>query len=101
VAATATGLQWAGLAYNVSRPADFRGYHRTMLQVAESAHGATQTGQLTAQQQLDGRVTAAFVRAGFNDATKASAAGLPVRIHPPPLVAETAALGRGGGLGVR
>jgi hypothetical protein len=73
VAVTAVALLWAGFAYNLSRPADYQAYHRTMLQVAESAHDATQTGWLTAQQRLADRVTTAFARTAFDDAGQALA----------------------------
>src|SRR3954454_2128883 len=71
VAVTAVALLWAGFAYDLSRPADYQAYHRTMLQVAESAHDATQTGWMTAEQQLGGRVTTLFARTAFDDAAKA------------------------------
>jgi hypothetical protein len=73
VAVTAVALLWAGFAYNMSRPADYRAYQRTVLQVAESAHDATQTGRLTAEQQLTGRVSTAFARTAFDDAGQALA----------------------------
>jgi hypothetical protein len=73
VAIAAVGLLWAGFAYDVSRPATYRVYHRTVLQVAESAHDAMQTGRLTGQQQLDGRVTSLFAQTAFDDAGKALA----------------------------
>jgi hypothetical protein len=67
---TAIGLLWAGLAYDLSRPADYRSYHRTVLQVAESAHDAAQTGRLIAEQQLAGQITTPFAITAFDDATK-------------------------------
>jgi hypothetical protein len=66
-------LLWAGFAYDVSRPADGKRYQRTMLQVAEAAHDADQTGRLTGEQQLAGQVTAAFAVTSYDDATKALA----------------------------
>jgi hypothetical protein len=73
IGVTAVGLLWAGLAYTVSRPVDADGYLRTALQVAASAHDAAATGGLTARQQLDGKVFAAFTVAAYDDATKALA----------------------------
>src|SRR3954470_14214881 len=73
VAVTAVALLWAGFAYTVSRPADYQSYQRTVLQVAESAHDATQTGRLAAEQQLAGRVTTVFARTAFDDASQALA----------------------------
>jgi hypothetical protein len=73
VAGAALTLLWAGFAYDVSRPDDFRSYRRTLLQVAESAHDAAQTGRLVAEQQLAGRVTGGFARTAFDDAAKALA----------------------------
>ena len=73
MAMTAVALLWAGLAYNLSRPADYQAYHRSVLQVAESAHDATQSGRLIAEQQLAGRVTTAFARTAFDDAGQALA----------------------------
>jgi hypothetical protein len=70
VAVAAVAVFWAGLAFNLSRPADDRAYQRTMLQVAESAHDAAQTARLVAQEQLAGRVNSAFASAAFGDAAK-------------------------------
>jgi hypothetical protein len=52
---------------------DASGNLRTALQVAASAHDAAATGALTARQQLDGAVFAAFTVAAYDDATKALA----------------------------
>jgi hypothetical protein len=73
VAIAAVALFWAGLMFNLSRPPDYDAYHRTLLQVAESAHDAAQTGRLVAQEQLAGRINAAFASAAFDDAAKALA----------------------------
>jgi hypothetical protein len=73
VAGTAVLVLWAGFAYNVSKPDDYRSYERTMVQVAGSAHDAAQTGRLTGEQELAGNVTALFARASFDDAAKALA----------------------------
>lgn len=73
VAAAAVAVFWAGLAFNLTRTPDYDAYHRTLLQVAESAHDATQTGRLTAEQQLTGRVSTAFARTAFDDAGQALA----------------------------
>ncbi|MCY1141608.1 hypothetical protein OWR29_26725 [Actinoplanes sp. Pm04-4] len=73
VAVTAVVLLWAGFAYNMSRPADYPAYKRTMLQVAASAHDATQTGRLTAQQKWADRITTAFARTAFDEAGQALA----------------------------
>jgi hypothetical protein len=73
VAGAAVVLLWAGLAYNVSRPVEPGAYRRTLLQVAASAHDATSTGKLIAEQVLDGRVTSPFATAAFGDAGKALA----------------------------
>ncbi|MEV6350086.1 hypothetical protein [Actinoplanes sp. NPDC051851] len=70
IATVAVVLSWAGVAYDVSRPTDYRRYVRTMVQVAESGHDAAQTGRLIAQQQVDGRITAAFGTAAYDDAAK-------------------------------
>lgn len=70
MAASAVIILWAGLAYNVARPADYRDYSRTMVQVAESAHDAAQSGRLVAQQQLAGQVTGPYSVAAYDDAAK-------------------------------
>jgi hypothetical protein len=70
VAVGAVVLLWAGLAYHLSRPDDYRHYTRTMVQVAQAAHDAAQTGRLVAQQQLAGRVTGRYATAAYDDATK-------------------------------
>jgi hypothetical protein len=92
VAVTAVVLFWAGFAYDVSRPADYRAYHRTMLQVAESAHDAAQTGRLTAEQQLAGQVTMLFARTAFDDAGKALAGAQKKFANQGPPDARSAAL---------
>jgi hypothetical protein len=66
-------MLWAGFAYNVAKPADFPAYERTMVQVAGSAHDAAQTGRLTGEQELAGKVTVLFARTSFDDAAKALA----------------------------
>jgi hypothetical protein len=73
VTLVAVALLWAGFAYDLARPTDYQAYHRTMLQVAETAHDAAQTGRLTAQQQLAGHVTTAFAVTAFDDASQALA----------------------------
>ncbi|MFI6070933.1 hypothetical protein ACIA5C_04980 [Actinoplanes sp. NPDC051343] len=92
VAVTAVALFWAGFAYYLSRPADYRAYHRTMLQVAESAHDAAQTGRLTAEQQLAGRVTSLFARTAFEDAGQALAGAQKKFANQGPPDARSAAL---------
>ena len=64
---------WAGFAWTVTRPDDFADYSRTVGQVAGATHDATRTGWLTGQQQLAGRVTAAFASTSYDDAGKALA----------------------------
>jgi acyl-CoA reductase-like NAD-dependent aldehyde dehydrogenase len=66
-------LLWAGFAYDVTRPADQRDYHRTVVQVAESAHDGVRTGWLVGREQLAGRVFGTFVTTTFDDAEKAVA----------------------------
>jgi hypothetical protein len=73
IAIAAVAVLWAGLAYQLSRPIDESGYRRTVLQVAESAHDAVQTGRMTGEQELAGDVTKLFATAAFDDATKALA----------------------------
>jgi hypothetical protein len=73
IAAAAVAVLWAGFAWNVSRPPGERGYHRTLLQVAETAHDAAQTGRLTGEQELAGNVTGRFARTSFDDALRALA----------------------------
>ncbi|MFI5890086.1 hypothetical protein ACIA5D_08185 [Actinoplanes sp. NPDC051513] len=73
IAAVAVVLLWAGFAYDMSRPADGKQYRRTMLQVAEAAYDATQTGRLVGEQELAGNVTAAYAITAYDDATKALA----------------------------
>ncbi|UQU67807.1 hypothetical protein COUCH_16685 [Couchioplanes caeruleus] len=108
VVAAVAVLFWAGLAVQLSRPGDYRAYHRTVLQVAQGAHDAAQTAKLTAQLRAGHRTTAAFTGAAFDDAAKAlagvqkqfagqappdeRAAGLRDRLGPL-LARETAALG--------
>jgi hypothetical protein len=70
VAAGAVMILWAGLAYQVTRPAGYPDYSRTMVQVAESAHDAARTGQLVAQAQTAGRVTGPFSVAAYDDAAE-------------------------------
>src|SRR6266511_267462 len=52
----ALGLLWGEVAYSCSRPPDSEDYHRTVVQVADSAHNATRTGWLTGRQKLGGQV---------------------------------------------
>jgi hypothetical protein len=73
VVATVAVLFWAGLAVELSRPEDFRAYHRTLLQVAQGAHDAAQTAKLTAQLEAGDRAGSAFTQAAFDDAAKALA----------------------------
>ena len=73
VAVTAAALFWVGLAYSLSRPADYRAYHRTVLQVAGAAHDAAQTGRLTGEQLLAHKATALYADTAFDDAAKALA----------------------------
>lgn len=73
IAASAIVIMWAGLAYQIARPADPGSYHRTLLQVAETAHDATQTGRLVGRQELAGRVTVLFARTAFDDSARALA----------------------------
>src|SRR6266542_426053 len=69
----ALGLLWGEVAYSCSRPPDSEDYHRTVVQVADSAHNATRTGWLTGRQELAGQVFDTFASAAFDDATKALA----------------------------
>ncbi len=69
----ALGLLWGEVAYSCSRPPDSEDYHRTVVQVADSAHNATRTGWLTGRQKLAGQVFDTFASAAFDDATKALA----------------------------
>jgi len=70
IAAVAVAALWAGLAYDVSRPADARRYQRTLVQAAESAHDAAQTAALVGELELAGKVTGLFATAAFDDAAK-------------------------------
>jgi hypothetical protein len=73
IAATAVVLFWAGFAYDVSRPADQHAYRRLLLQAAEAAHDAAQTGRLVGEQQLAGRLPALFATTAYDDAATALA----------------------------
>ncbi|WP_030437329.1 hypothetical protein [Actinoplanes subtropicus] len=73
IAGAAVLVLWGGFAYDVSKPAGYRAYERTMVQVAGSAHDAAQTGRLTGEQELAGNVTQLFARTSFDDAAKALA----------------------------
>ena len=73
ISAAAVLVLWAGLAYDVSRPADERAYHRTMVQVAAAAHDAAQAGRLIAEQERAQHVTGPYARTAFDDAAKALA----------------------------
>ena len=73
VAGAAVLVLWAGFAYNVTKPDDYRAYERTMVQVAGSAHDAAQTGRLTGEQELAGNLTMVFARTSFDDASRALA----------------------------
>jgi hypothetical protein len=94
---------WAGFAWTVSRPDDFADYSRTVGQVAGATHDAARTAWLTGQQELNGRVTAAFASTSYDDAGRilAGARTQFARAVPPddrsvslrdqlgPLIAET------------
>lgn len=85
IAGSAVALFWAGLAYDLTRPADYRAYHRTILQVAATAHDAAETGRLTGELLLSGRATEPYARAAFDDATRALAgAQRKFASQPPP-----------------
>jgi hypothetical protein len=68
IAAAAVLLFWAGLAYNLTRPADASDYLRIALQAAASAHDGAGTGVLIGRQQLDQQVFGAFVVSAYEDA---------------------------------
>jgi acyl-CoA reductase-like NAD-dependent aldehyde dehydrogenase len=68
MALAAVVLLLGGFAYTQSRPPTPSDYHRTLVQVAESAHDAVRTGWLTGREQLSGRVFGTFVMAAFDDA---------------------------------
>src|SRR4051794_1085883 len=72
-AISAVALFWAGLAYDLSRPADYRAYHRTVLQVAAVAYDAAQTGRLIGEQVLADKATKPYATTTFDDAIKALA----------------------------
>jgi hypothetical protein len=83
-------LLWAGLAYDVTRPTDYSAYHRTVVQVAESAHDGVRTGWLIGREQLADRVFGTFVTVAFDDATKAvSGASKEFAAEAPPDEAST------------
>src|SRR6266542_3265024 len=63
----ALGLLWGEVAYSCSRPPDSEDYHRTVVQVADSAHNATRTGWLTGRQKLAGQVFDTFAIGAFVD----------------------------------
>jgi hypothetical protein len=85
VAASAAVLFWAGVAYDLSRPADYDGYRRTVLQVAGTAYDAAQTGRLVGEQLLAGRVTKPYAVTAFDDAETALAgAQRKFTSQPPP-----------------
>ncbi|WP_199512532.1 hypothetical protein [Nucisporomicrobium flavum] len=73
VVAAVAVLFWTGLAVELSRPGDFRAYHRAVLQVAQGAHDAAQTAKLAARLKAAHRTTPAFTAAAFDDAAKALA----------------------------
>ncbi|GAB1692288.1 hypothetical protein [Krasilnikovia sp. M28-CT-15] len=73
IAAVAVAVLWLGLAYQLARPTQPSAYLRTVLQVAESAHDATRTGQLVGQQELAGNVTVPFATTAFDEAAGALA----------------------------
>src|SRR5690349_2421351 len=68
VVLAALALFWAGYAYNSSRPADARAYHRTALQVAEAAHDAVRGAWLTGRLQLRDRLISPYRTAAFDEA---------------------------------
>lgn len=95
IAGAAVLLLWAGFAYDVSRPVDATAYRRTLLQVAEAAHDAAQTGRLVGEQELAGRVTAAFAATAFDDAaTGLAGAQLKFASQGPPEPSSAAARDR-------
>jgi hypothetical protein len=84
-AISAVALFWAGLAYDLSRPADYRAYHRTVLQVAAAAYDAAQTGRLIGEQVLADKATKPYATTTFDDAIKALAgAQKQFASQPPP-----------------
>jgi len=64
---TALALLWAGFAYNLTRPPSYRHYHRTMVQVAGSAHDAVRVGWLVAGQELADQAFATFIDTSYDD----------------------------------
>jgi hypothetical protein len=66
-------LLLGGFAYTQSRPPGPSDYHRTVVQVAESAHDAVRTSWLTGREQLSGRMFGTFVIAAFDDSGDALA----------------------------
>jgi hypothetical protein len=90
IALVAVALFWAGFAYNLTRPPDASDYHRTVVQVAESAHDAVRTGWLIGREQLSGRVFGTFSTAAYDDALKGVAgASKQFAEVPPPDEAST------------
>jgi hypothetical protein len=84
IAAAAVLLFWAGLAYNLSRPADASDYLRTALQAAASAHDGAASGVLIGRQQLDRQVFAAFAVSAYEDAGQALAGAQKTLADTPP-----------------
>ncbi|WP_412741446.1 hypothetical protein [Krasilnikovia sp. MM14-A1004] len=73
IAGVAVAAMWLGVAYQVARPTDPSKYLRTVLQVAGSAHDATETGRLIGRQELAGNLTGPFATTAFDEATAALA----------------------------
>ncbi|MEV4641332.1 hypothetical protein AB0J80_28715 [Actinoplanes sp. NPDC049548] len=91
IAATALLLFWAGVAYQVTKPADPGDYRRTLVQVAQATHDAAGTGSLVARQQLAGQVFGAFAATAYDDAATALAgAASDLAAEPPPDTAGAA-----------
>jgi hypothetical protein len=77
-------LLWLGYAVHSVQPATYADYHRTALQVAESAHDAVTSGVLAGRQELAGQVFAAFSETAFEDATRALAGAAKQFAEDPP-----------------
>src|SRR6476660_1701079 len=63
-------LLYAGFVYDLSRPADARHYRDGVVQVAQSAHDAVESGWITGQLELYHRVVPPYADAAYGDATK-------------------------------
>jgi hypothetical protein len=92
ISASAVALLWAGLAFDLSRPADAADYLRTALQAAESAHDGAATGALIGRQELDQQVFTAFAISAYEDAGKALAGAQKKLADTPPPDDESAGL---------